>query len=75
MSSLEHTIARYRSLRLSATAEELANLLPQAEVNEMSYLSFADRLAAFPVQKLLEAFDYHHHQASGERPAGLPVHR
>ena len=34
-----------RSLRLSAAADELTNLLAEAETNEMSYLSFADRLA------------------------------
>ena len=45
MSQLEQTEARYRSLRLSAAADELTNLLAEAEANEMSYLSFADRLA------------------------------
>ncbi|SET96206.1 IstB-like ATP binding protein [Marinobacter segnicrescens] len=45
MSQLEQTVSRYRSLRLSAAADELTNLLAEAEVNEMSYLSFADRLA------------------------------
>jgi len=45
MSQLEQTVARYRSLRLSAAADELTRLLAEAEANEMSYLSFADRLA------------------------------
>jgi len=45
MSQLERTVARYRSLRLSTTADELTNLLAEAEANEMSYLNFADRLA------------------------------
>jgi DNA replication protein DnaC len=45
MSQLEQTVARYRSLRLSAAADELIKLLAEAEANEMSYLSFADRLA------------------------------
>ena len=45
MSQLEQTVARYRSLRLSAAADELTNLLAEAEANEMSYLSFADWLA------------------------------
>ncbi|WP_100641601.1 IS21-like element helper ATPase IstB [Marinobacter salexigens] len=45
MSQLEQTVARYRSLRLSAAADELTKLLAEAEANEMSYLSFADRLA------------------------------
>jgi len=79
MSQLEQTVSRYRSLRLSAAADELTNLLAEAEANEMSYLSFADRLAeheliqrqdkrirrnrkmaAFPVEKRLEGFDYRH---------------
>jgi len=45
MSQLDLTLARYRSLRLSAVADELAKLLAEAEANEMSYLGFADRLA------------------------------
>ena len=45
MSQLEQTVSRYRRLRLSAAADELTNLLAEAEANEMSYLSFADRLA------------------------------
>ncbi len=45
MSQLEQTIARYRSLRLTATANGLTELLSQAEANELSYLSFADQLA------------------------------
>lgn len=45
MSQLEQTVSRYRSLRLSAAADELTKLLAEAEANEMSYLSFADRLA------------------------------
>ena len=45
MSQLEQTVSRYRSLRLSAAADELTSLLAEAEANEMSYLSFADRLA------------------------------
>ena len=45
MSQLEQTVSRYRSLRLSAAADELINLLAEAEANEMSYLGFADRLA------------------------------
>lgn len=44
MSLLDSTIAQYRSLRLSATAGELATLLARAEANELSYLSFAQSL-------------------------------
>lgn len=79
MSVLERTLAQYRSLRLSATANELTSLLAQAEANELSYLNFAQtlvehelttransrvarnlKLAQFPSEKLLEAFDYRH---------------
>lgn len=45
MNALECTISQYRSLRLSATAAQLAELLAEAEANELSYLSFAQRLA------------------------------
>ena len=38
MSLLDSTIAQYRSLRLSATAGELATLLARAEANELSLI-------------------------------------
>jgi len=44
MSLLDSTIAQFRSLRLSATAGELATLLARAEANELSYLNFAQSL-------------------------------
>jgi DNA replication protein DnaC len=44
MGQLELTAGRYRSLRLSAIAEDLGDLLAQAEANEASYLTFADML-------------------------------
>ncbi|GAA3977328.1 IS21-like element helper ATPase IstB [Allohahella marinimesophila] len=47
MSQLEQTQSRYRSLRMSAAADELVSLLAQAEANEASYLSFADQLAEY----------------------------
>jgi DNA replication protein DnaC len=47
MSQLEQTQSRYRSLRLSAAADGLPALLAQAEANEASHLSFADRLAEY----------------------------
>ena len=56
MSQLEQTVSRYRSLRLSAAADELTNLLAEAEANEMSYLSFADRLAE---HELIQRQDKH----------------
>ena len=45
MGTLELTTGRYRSLRLGAIADDLTDLLRQAEANEVSYLTFADMLA------------------------------
>ena len=45
MSRLEDTAGRYRSLRCSAVATELPDLLARAEDNALSYLAFADLLA------------------------------
>lgn len=45
MSRLEQTRSQYRSLRLSATANQLTGLLAEAEANEWSYLDFAGRIA------------------------------
>lgn len=45
MGQLEQTRSRYRSLRMTAITHGLADLLSEAEANELSYLSFADRLA------------------------------
>ena len=45
MSVLEQTVAQYRSLRWIATASQLAELLADADANELSYLHFAQRLA------------------------------
>lgn len=45
MSMLDRTMAQYRSLRLSATAAKLTELLGEAEANELSYLDFAQRIA------------------------------
>lgn len=47
MSQLELTMSRYSQLRLTATANGLAQLVNQAEANEMSYLGFADLLAEY----------------------------
>lgn len=44
MGQLETTAGRYRSLRISAVADGLPDLLAQAEANEASYLVFADML-------------------------------
>lgn len=45
MGQLEVTAGRYRSLRMGAMADGLADLLATAEANEASYLTFADMLA------------------------------
>lgn len=45
MGPLEATAGAYRSLRMSAIADDLAALLRQAEANDVSYLTFADMLA------------------------------
>lgn len=47
MGMLEQTASQYRSLRLSAIAGELNQLLAEAEASEMSYLNFANRLAEY----------------------------
>src|SRR5699024_5688343 len=45
MGQLETTTGRYRSLRMSAIAEQLADLLARAEANEASFRPLADMLA------------------------------
>lgn len=45
MSRLEQTRSQYRSLRLGATANQLPDLLAQAEANALSYLDFAGQIA------------------------------
>ncbi|TVS16636.1 MAG: AAA family ATPase, partial [Gammaproteobacteria bacterium] len=45
MGQLEQTTARFRGLRLNATAMRLPDLLADAEANSVSYLAFADMLA------------------------------
>lgn len=46
MSLLEQTISQYRSVRLASVASHLAELLAEAEANELSYLNFAERLVS-----------------------------
>lgn len=45
MGTLENTVGQYRSLRMSALADNLATLVATADENELSYLSFAQLLA------------------------------
>ena len=46
MSTFEHVAGQYRGLRLTAIAQGLEGLLTQAQDNELSYLQFAQLLAA-----------------------------
>ena len=72
MSALERTIAQYRSLRWSATANKLTELLGEAEANELSYLSFAQRLAEWEANARLTArIERHFRQA--RFPANKPL--
>jgi hypothetical protein len=70
MSLLEHTRGQYRSLRLSATAAHLTELLAEAEANELSYLDFAQRIA---VHELTERG--HSRVARHLRQAKLPAEK
>ena len=51
MSQLDQTAGHYRSLRLSAIADGLPDLLAQADANTVSYLTFADMLIAHERQQ------------------------
>lgn len=51
MGMLEQTAAQYRSLRMTAIAGELTQLLAEAETDEMSYLRFASRLSEYELQQ------------------------
>ena len=44
MTTLEHVTRKYRDLRFGSTAENLVDLLVQAEDNDLSYLQFAEQL-------------------------------
>lgn len=68
MSALELTAGKYRHLRLYATAGHLQELLAQAEANELSYLSFAERLADHELEQRCDK-----RIALNRRKAGFPV--
>jgi DNA replication protein DnaC len=70
MSQLEQTISRYRSLRLSAAAEHLTQLLSQAEANQLSYLNFADQLAEYEL-----AQRHHKRIERNRRGASFPAEK
>ena len=70
MSRLEQTQSQYRSLRLSATAGHLGELLAQAEANELSYLEFARQIAEHELaERTRRRIDRHLKQAQ------LPAHK
>jgi DNA replication protein DnaC len=50
-SSIEMVAQKYRGLRCNSIAERLADLLRQAEANEVSYLEFADHLVEHEQQR------------------------
>jgi DNA replication protein DnaC len=70
MGLLEQTTAQYRSLRLTAIAGELTQLLAEAEAGEMSYLNFANRLSGYELQQRQANRVQRNHKA-----AGFPVHK
>lgn len=70
MSMLEQTAAQYRSLRMTAIAGELAQLLAEAEASEISYLSFAHRLSGYELQQRQGNRVQRNHKA-----AGFPAHK
>lgn len=70
MGMLEQTAAQYRSLRMTAIAGELTELLAEAEADEMSYLSFANRLSEYELQQRQINRIQRNHKA-----ARFPVHK
>lgn len=70
MGMLEQTAAQYRSLRMTSIAGELTELLAEAEAGEMSYLSFANRLSEYELQKRQINRIQRNHRA-----AKFPVHK
>jgi DNA replication protein DnaC len=70
MSRLEQTQSQYRSLRLGATASQLAHLLEQAEANELSYLDFAQQIAQHELSERTRSRIARH-----LKQAQLPAHK
>lgn len=70
MSSIDSVARHYRSLCLSGIADQLEQLLSQAEADQSSYLSFAERLVLYEQQqrngKRIE---------QNKRRAGFPLHK
>ena len=65
MGMLQQTAAQYRSLRMTAISAELARLLAEAEASEMSFLSFAQRLAEYELQQRQSNRVQRNHKAAG----------
>ncbi len=66
--SIEQVSQKYRRLRFNSIAEELVELLSQAEANDISYLEFADRLVEQEQRvRTQKRIDLNH------RKAGFPV--
>jgi len=67
MLSIENVAQKYRSLRLTAIANELGSIVSQAQDNELSYLHLADML----VEKELNQRNSNRIELNG-RKAGFP---
>lgn len=70
MSRLEQIQSQYRSLRLGATANQLAHLLAQADANELSYLDFAGQMAEHELTERTRSRIARH-----MKQAQLPAHK
>ena len=70
MLSIENVAQKYRSLRLTAIANELGSIVSQAQDNELSYLHLADML----VEKELNQRNSNRIEQN-RRKAGFPVHK
>ena len=72
MSRLEQTRSQYRSLRLSATASQLADLLAEAEARELSYLDFAGQIAQHELAERTRS-RIARHMKQAQLPADKPL--
>ncbi len=66
--SIDHVAHKYRALNCNSIAAGLADLLSQAEANELSYLAFADHLVEHEQQRR-----NHKRIEFNRRKAGFPV--
>lgn len=70
MSSLNHVMTSFRSLRLSNIGESLERLIGEAEANELTYLQFAEQL----VKHEIDSRDSKRIEQNMRR-AGFPLHK